>query len=253
MKNSIISTLLISTSLLSLCCYKADAINCGKRLKIAVVDSGLDLTDPRFVDHLCETGHVNFVRNETIDDINGHGTFVTGLIQKYAGDANYCLMIYKYYSEHLNGGELMKAEVMAFNQAIKDGADIINLSGGGPSFNEDEYLAIKNHPKTIFIVAAGNNGKNIDDSRYKFYPASYFLKNEIVVGNINANGSRAASSNWSKKIRAKQVGVDVISSVPCYYEEDSIYCNKYMTGTSMSAAIETGKFVDKVKKYCESR
>src|SRR5271168_5346568 len=105
--------------------------------KIAVVDTGLNINDPRFQGHLCKTGHKNFVANETLNDIVGHGTFVVGLIQQYAKNANYCMLIYKYYSESSSGQTNAKNELLSFKEAVKNGATVVNFSAGGPNFYEN--------------------------------------------------------------------------------------------------------------------
>jgi thermitase len=216
--------------------------SCSKSLRVAIVDTGLDLNDPRFKGHICPTGHKNFVSNESLEDLNGHGTFVAGLIQQYAGDANYCLLIYKYYKDY-EDHENINRENQSLQEAIDNGADIVNFSGGGSGFNEKEFLIIKNNPDVTFVVAAGNEHQNLDLPENKYYPASYWLKNEVVVENIDKSGILAPSSNYSKKAQ-KEVGVDVLS----YFPNNGVGT---LTGTSMSTAIKTGKLVDSMLKSCK--
>ena len=222
--------------------------NCGyrKQIKIAVIDTGLNLKDPRFTSHLCPTGHQNFVENETLDDINDHGTFVAGLIKKYAKDANYCMLIYKYYSANDPGQLNMWREVEALQTAINNGADIVNYSGGGQMLNEDEALLIKYHPEITFVVAAGNDGENLDIPGNTFYPASLFYPNMEVVENVDKNGNLDPSSNYSQRIYDKEVGENVVSTIP------NGLMGK-MSGTSFSTAIFSGKLVDKLSRTCNNR
>ncbi len=220
------------------------ATNKCQQIRIAVVDTGLDLTDPRFKTHICHTGHKNFVEDESINDTHGHGTFVAGLIQQYASKSNYCLLIYKYYSESASGSLNLKRESMAFREAIKNGASIINFSGGGGGFNEEEALLIAKNPKVTFVVAAGNEGEDLDVPGNYYFPASLFYKNMHVVGAIDSHGDRSKTSNYSKKIYDTELGENAISFLPNGKMG-------HMSGTSMATGIFSGKLVDKLSKSCE--
>lgn len=213
----------------------ACAFNTDKPLKIAVVDSGLDITDTRLSEQLCPTGHKDFTGYGLVDSV-GHGTFVTGLIEKYAGSGNYCLVIYKYYSPLVEPKTNLENEILAFKEAIKNGVNVINFSSGGPHFDKEEYTVIRNNPNVLFVVAAGNDGQNIDFEENSYYPASYFLKNEFVIGNITLDNQRAPTSNWSSRITEVEVGEDVCSTAP----DHKIDCG---SGTSYSTAIRTGKII----------
>jgi subtilisin family serine protease len=223
--------------------------SCPKVLKIAIVDTGLDLSDPRFDGHICPKGHKTFTSTGIADTI-GHGTHIAGLIQQYAGDGPYCFLIYKYYSEYAPGHVNLQNESAAFQEAIRNGADIVNFSAGGPEFNEDEYLMIKNHPEVTFIVAAGNERSNLDLPENGYFPASYFLKNEIVVGALDSVGNKLPHSNWGRLVKIKEIGQDVLSLVP--YSLDSTGLAR-KTGTSQATAIHTGKEVAKRLRLCHSQ
>src|ERR1019366_6024887 len=99
---------------------------------------------------LCKSGHKNFVEGEGIEDFTGHGTHVTGLIEQYAGGSNYCFMIYKYYGRSTDGLLNETREVLALREALKIHANVINFSGGGSTFNEEEALLIMDHPEITF-------------------------------------------------------------------------------------------------------
>lgn len=208
----------------------------AKTLKVAVVDSGLDLTDTRLNGHICPTGSKDFT-GEGLSDTVGHGTAMVGLIEQYAKDSDYCLVILKYYSDKTLGFINLSHEVDALRYVAKKGIEILNLSGGGPIFDEKEYLAIKNNPNTIFIVAAGNDGKDLDVPGNEYYPASYYLENEVVIGNIGNDYQRAKTSNYGKKVDTSEIGENIVVVSPKGYTT--------MTGTSLSTAIFTGKLIRK--------
>jgi subtilisin family serine protease len=199
------------------------------------VDTGLNLSDPRFKGLICDKGSKNFVEDEGINDFNGHGTFVAGLIRQYAGKSNYCLLIYKYFRNSDPGTTQLTNELSAFNEAILNKADIINLSAGGIVFNEDEYLMIKYHPEITFVVSAGNDSHNLDIPGNEYYPASYWLPNEKIVENVDKYYRHVLSSNYSKR-SIKELGDNVLSDLP----NGKV---GYKTGSSMSTAITTGKLI----------
>lgn len=212
-------------------------------LKIAVIDTGLDLKDERMSGHLCKMEHRNYVEQETINDINGHGTSIVSIIEQYAKNSNYCIMVYKFYSDKDPGFMNVFHEIQALAQALDDGANIVNISASGPEFHERERILMENHPHTAFIVAAGNDGKDLDIPGNEFYPGSYFLKNEIVVENVDTSGKPVLHSNYSKKIIAKENGVNVMSYLP----NDKL---GKLSGTSQATAIFTGKLICYVNKSC---
>lgn len=203
-------------------------------LRIGVIDSGLSVTDPRLNGHLCPTGHKDFT-GEGLTDTNGHGTAMVGLIEEYAGTGDYCIVLYKYYRESDPGSVNLEHEVEALEQASKDKVSIINISGGGPIFEEKEYLAIRGNPQILFVVAAGNEGQNIDFPGNEFYPASYNLPNEIIVGNVDKNNKRVSTSNYGERVVVVEMGDHVRSTYIAGYST--------VTGTSASTAIHTGKFI----------
>lgn len=195
-------------------------------LKVAVVDTGLDLNDPRFTSVLCPDGSKDFT-GKGIEDTNGHGTHIAGLIKQYAKDSDYCLLIYKFFDENQTFYRNENNTVEAFTEAIINGASIINYSAGGPYTSVLEELVIKNHPEVIFFVAAGNEGTNLDINCI-YYPACYNYPNIIVIGNFRGN--------HGKKVNFIENGTEVISTLP--NGEEGL-----MTGSSQSTAIHTGKFI----------
>ena len=206
-----------------------------RTIKVGIVDTGLDLNDPRLNSQLCPYGHKDFTGTGLADTV-GHGTFVAALIERYAGKGDYCLLIYKFYSISEPGVKNTNNEVSAFKKAIRDGASVINFSGGGERFSEEEFLVVKNNPQVTFVVAAGNDNLDLDIFGNTYYPASFFFKNEIVLENVDKYGNKAQTSNWGSKITESEVGEDVVSMLP----------NGQMgkeSGTSFSTAIRTGKMI----------
>jgi major intracellular serine protease len=215
------------------------------KIKVAIVDTGLDLNDKRFEGHICATGHKNFSIDYSINDFMGHGTHVAGLIRKFAGEGEWCLLIYKTYSNSVPGPQNVENYYEGMLEAIRQGATIINYSAGGPVFNTMEYNLIKDNPDVTFVVAAGNDGVNIDEDQNQYFPASYWLPNEVVVTGIGHYGRPYKSSNYSKVHKTvAELGENVLSFMP-----NGKYA--YLSGTSMSTAIHTGKMVREMLSGCE--
>ncbi len=245
-KVSFIALVLLSTTLaVAARPHKHISHKVHKKIRIAVIDTGLNLDDPRFKGHLCSTGHTNFVPGETINDINDHGTFVAGLIQQYAGQSDYCMIIYKYYTEKATGPQNLNRENRALQESVRNHVDIVNFSGGGPEGDNEEFALIRDNPGITFVVAAGNENSNLDEADNEFYPASYWLKNEKVIAARGTDGLRLKSSNWGSKVEWEP-GEHVKSYLPNGTEG-------YMSGSSMATAIYSGKLVDKLSKTCEAK
>lgn len=224
---------------------KADTI------KVAVLDSGFQ-TSPYWkakeMPKLCS--EVINVVNSNKDDNYGHGTHITGLIHKYAGDADYCIYPIKFMDiqkkttsgtkevEQIKEGGV-DTSIIALKKAIQLKVDIINYSAGGEEKSEEECELIK---KALdmgikVITAAGNESKNI--GKVPYYPAKCDFR-ITVVESTDKQGRRLASSNFGGNT-VKEWGERVMSICP------HSYC--IMTGTSQATAITTGKLVRRLDFY----
>lgn len=223
---------------------------------IAVIDTGADLTHGDLADRLwVNAGEVpgNGVDddgNGQIDDIHGwrfghdalgipyesndvnddhgHGTHVTGIIaaqgnngQGIAGIAWDCrVMIVKvldangdgYYSDVANG----------VVYATDNGAQIINLSLGGPDKNPimEDAIAYANAHDTLVIAAAGNAGSAV------LYPAAY--SGAVAVAATDQNDQRLWFSCYGPEVDLSAPGSLIYSTC-----RGNRYCLK--SGTSMAA------------------
>lgn len=226
---------------------KADTI------KVAVIDTGFDFSSQwAFTDKdslsvkynlhkptLCKTGHMDFAMDKTdvnySKDNHGHGTHVAGLIAKYAGKSNYCLLILKYYDPKAIAYNNLLNEVKALNYAIEKKVDIINYSGGGIERSETECKVIKKalDKGIIIVAAAGNEQSNLDKKPY--YPAMCDDR-VIMVANIDVKNRTIASSS---NLNANTVAIGGVNSLSLLPGNQF----GYLTGTSQSTAIVTGKLV----------
>jgi subtilisin family serine protease len=218
-------------------------------IKVAVIDTGFDFGGQVIPNaHLCNYGHEDFTDGETIKDpklwsaipmdVTGHGTNIVGLINKYAGNANYCIIILKFWKSDEDAyGENLLNEVRAIEYATSIKADIINISGGGENYRDMEAEAVKSFLDTggIMVTAAGNTGKDL--TVLPFYPAMCDSR-VVVVGSLNNEGVKSNTSNYGKEVKAWEIG-----------EHQEAY-GVSMSGTSQAAAIRTGKTLAHLKNKC---
>lgn len=221
---------------------------------VAVIDTGID---PKHKDLAKNIWHNdkskpdqtifgwNFVTNQAnpIDD-HGHGTHVAGIIGATVNSKNgisgvahrVSIMSVKYYSEINPGAVNLKNTIKAIQFAIDHGARIINYSGGGPEFSEEEYLTIKKAATKgiLFVSAAGNEHQNIDQAANAYYPSSYAMNNIISVAATDIQNNLLQSSNWGKtKVDVAAPGENIYSTLP-----GGRY--GYMSGTSQATAFVSG-------------
>lgn len=208
----------------------------------------------------------NFVsNNNNLTDNHGHGTHIAGIIGAIAENKkgisgiapSSTLMILKYYDPKVANTDNLKNTINSIKYAVKMGAQIINYSGGGTDFSQDEFDSIKEAEKKgiLFVAAAGNERSNSDHHHY--YPADYKLSNIISVTALDPNKEVLASSNYgTETVDLAAPGQNIISTLPG---------NNYgfMTGTSQATAFVTGAAIlvmanksdfkfDEVKKYIVS-
>jgi thermitase len=205
----------------------------------------------------------NFVSNDNnLTDNHGHGTHIAGIIGAEAGNAKgiigiapqVSLMILKYFDPKTPSTDNLKNTVNAIKYAIKKGAHIINYSGGGLEFSQEEHDAVADAQRNgiLFVAAAGNEKSNSDKNHY--YPADYKLSNIISVTAYDPSMEVLASSNYGvETVDLAAPGQNILSTLP-----GNSY--GYMTGTSQATAFVSGAAVlimanqssfksDDVKKY----
>ena len=221
----------------------------SKNVLVAVIDTGLDATHPDLKANVYhdKDGHYgfDFVKNSADPkDDHGHGTHVAGIIGAVANpktgvagvSQTVSLESVKYYADSNTGAVNLRNTVKAIEWAVNSGAKIINYSGGGPEFAEEEYLALKKaEAKGILVVAAaGNERSDTDKPENYYYPSAYRLTNIISVAATDINNHLIRSSNWGKtKVDVTAPGENIFSTLP-----GGRY--GFMTGTSQATAFVTG-------------
>lgn len=218
---------------------------------VAIIDTGIDANHLDLKNNLWhdpdnkDVYGWNFV-NDTPNpsDDHGHGTHVAGIIGAINDPANgisgvsprVSIMAVKFYSDSNPGSINLANTIKAVNYAIDYHANIINYSGGGPEFSEEEYLAMKRAEDNgiLVVAAAGNDHKDADLSENYYYPSSYHFSNIITVASTDINNKLLPSSNWGNiHVDVTAPGENIYSSLP-----GNRY--GYMTGTSQATAFVTG-------------
>jgi subtilisin family serine protease len=198
---------------------------------VAIIDTGVDYTHPDLIGNLwngstcvdennisisggCPKHGWNMENNSNDQfDIDGHGTFIAGIIGATSDNSqgisgisshnNIKIMSIKFGFDTLS-------EIKAINFAKNNGAKVINASFGGSTFSNSEKSAIDAFPG-IFVAATGNETKNIDTS--PIYPASYTSSNIISVAATDSGDNLASFSNYgATSVDLAAPGVNVKST-----------------------------------------
>ena len=151
-----------------------------------------------------------------------HGTQTASLLLEEAPVAQ--LIPYRYpRPDMLRMSELIE-------DAAADGVVILNMSLG--SNRSQEWQAFEKaaaaHPEILFVVSAGNNGRNIDSQ--PVYPAALELENMLVVSSALPSGRPAPGSNWGRE------SVDILVPAEEMLVTDFYGKPRVVSGSSYAAA-----------------
>lgn len=157
----------------------------SKTIKVAVVDTGIMHEKINGKNVLCDHGHKDFT-GYGLEDINGHGTNISGIIHKKNSNKDYCQIIVKYYDDRIIGKkDMQEISNMALKYAISLNVDIINYSSYGAFFDTYEQKVLKELiNKNIFLVVPSGNMPINLDFLCIIFPACLKKNNShiIVVG-----------------------------------------------------------------------
>lgn len=211
------------------------SISEARQVRIVVIDSGLNQTavpDAK----ICLGGIVDFTGTSTKDELN-HGTNIAGIIAKELKNYDYCMYIFKVYTNTNKRDTAQKyfGYLMALIMTSHIHPDLVNFSSSGLQQDQPEKYLIQalTDDGITFVTAAGNGGINLD-SNCNAFPACY--AGVISVGNLNKNLTPHYSSNFGKHVSAWAVGTDITAG------------GVTMTGTSQSTAFVTALIAKKLAK-----
>jgi subtilisin family serine protease len=186
--------------------------------------------------------------NDPFDDgtaNEGHGTHTAGIIGAIGNNGIGISGVIEKVSEMIvrifkdNGSAVSDPTIAAaIRYSADSGARVSNNSwGGGGGYNGDviykaiQYAGTKGQ---LFVVAAGNDGSNLDSARFQDFPTEYSLDNIISVAATNSSGNMPYWSNYgTTTVDVAAPGSNVLSTLPG---------NDYgrMSGTSMATPMVTG-------------
>ncbi|MEV4435077.1 type VII secretion-associated serine protease mycosin [Streptomyces sp. NPDC049585] len=218
----------------------------GHPVRVAVIDTGVDVTNPQLKDAVDAKSGVDLLsgandagKGPTVDPV-GHGTKVAGIIAArpaptggFVGIAPESVVIpIRQNDERGSGTSRTLAE--GIKQAVAAGARVINISQDTavplrPDSDLERAVADALAHDVVVVASAGNDGA---DGRSKpTYPAAY--PGVLAVGASDRNNERAPFSQSGDFIGVAAPGVDMVSTVP-----GGGHCVDH--GTSFSAPYVTG-------------
>lgn len=160
------------------------------RTHVAIIDTGIGVELARA--YMCEDGHLDLT-GKGLNDVNGHGTNIAGILAKNLNTKTHCLQIIKWFhdtktmaKERSTSSGISKLMTSSLRQALKYNAKYVNMSLSGDTYSDEERIYLRqllNSGATI-AVAAGNNGIVLDEF-CSIYPACYPIYDSkfVVVGN----------------------------------------------------------------------
>lgn len=204
----------------------------SRAIRVAVVDTGVTTTHSDLAANIGPGGW-DFVDNDSDpSDPHGHGTHVAGTIGA-TGDngigvsgVNWETSLMPLRVLGTDGSGSTSTIANAIAHARSKGADVVNLSLGGPYYSRLLSDAIAASPDMLFVVAAGNDASNNDDISQ--YPCDLPHSNIVCVASHDSDGGLSNFSNHSQSsVDLAAPGSYILSTTPSGYS--------YYSGTSMAA------------------
>ena len=215
-------------------CRVPPSTRSGVGIKLAVLDTGLDLGHPDFVGRPIVSQ--TFV-GQPVQDLHGHGTHVTGTAAGPRAPAGTTPRYGIAYRSLIHVGKVLTnsgtgsmAGILAgMNWAIANRCAVINVSLGAPGGVQPAYTAAGQSALNngcLIIAAAGNNGPGptINPANSPTIMAVASLDRTLIPSSFSARG----------KIEIAAPGRDIFSSWP----RPTRY--KTISGTSMACPHVTG-------------
>lgn len=190
----------------------------GQNVKVGIFDSGIDVDHP----DLTVVGGIDLVGDgRGLDDCNGHGTHVAGIVAARDG-ARHTVGVApsaQLYSMRLAdcdwaGGTLEKM-IQGVEWAIDNGMDVVNMSFGFgvqgvsvPISPSDAAEAVFNEAYARGVVFVGASGNS--STPWVGYPAAY--QSVIAVGATDDADALATFSQWGDDQEVTAPGVSNLAS-----------------------------------------
>ncbi len=183
----------------------------GSGVKVAVVDTGIDLDHPDLRTNIA--GNVNIINpSKTGDDDNGHGTHVAGTIAAIDNEIGVIgvaptASLYAVKVLDRRGSGFLSDIIAGLQWCVTNGMQVVNMSLGTSSDIQsfhDAVIAV-NNAGIIQVAAAGNaSGGPVG------YPAAY--DEVIAVSATNSTKTIASFSSIGPEVELAAPGVSIRST-----------------------------------------
>lgn len=227
----------------------------GKGVRVAVIDTGVDVKNPQLKDAVDVKSGRNFLpeglkdedgdpvergnENGTTDTV-GHGTKVAGIIAARPADKTGFVglapeaTIIPIQQNDAEGHGDTGTLAASIRHAVRAKADVINISqdtsdAAKPAPDLEAAVNEALEQEIVVVASAGNDG--VGGNVKKTYPASY--EGVLAVAASDRNNERASFSQSGDFVDVAAPGVDMISTVP-----RGGHCSD--NGTSFSAPYVAG-------------
>lgn len=196
---------------------------------VAVVDTGVDGGHPDLAGQLTVAG-VDYVAGSGNGrtDPHGHGTHVAGIVAAARGNGvgvaglAPLAKVMPIRVLDVNGSGWTSNIAKGIIYAADNGADVINLSLGGPADPSTQTAVNYAMSKGVVVVAAAGNSRATDNATN--YPAAY--PGVLAVASTEPGDISSTFSNTGPYVDIAAPGGSILSTVPGGYG--------YMSGTSMA-------------------
>ena len=216
----------------------------GAGVTVAVIDTGVDPASADLAPNLLQ-GWNSFDRNSDTSDGAGHGTTIASIIGAAAGNGGFIGIApdAKILPVKVMGGDggdawSDQAVVRGVEYALRRGARVLNLSLGGldaPVPGLQGALSDARTAGALVVIAAGNDGVDLDDGKHTEFPDGYGLPNTLTVANFTNRNTLADDSNYGKRhVQIASLGTDLWGDYPGSEN------GGYLGGTSAAAATVSG-------------
>jgi len=177
----------------------------SKMITVAVLDTGLQPNDAIFSQRIA-SGVKNFITNNTnVNDMNGHGTFVAGVIAQFASN-NVKILPLKVLNDQGIGTSDVAMLALLYATSLKVNVANMSLSGRTDKIPADLKYAVDNAYASgiIMVAAAGNADQSEGEAAPAPHDAKYYapanMDHVIAVGATDNNGNIASYSNFGNAI-----------------------------------------------------
>lgn len=224
---------------------KVSGMGGKNKVKVAVVDTGIDPNHPELKNKIVYNYNVANPLQKGLPDV--HGTHVAGIIGAekdngiggYGVNPNVDIYSIDVFGRSFFTGDYAIAEGIL--KAVDQKVQVINLSLGSsfPSPIIEEAVKKAIDAGIVVVAAAGNSATNA-----RHYPAAF--DGVISVGSTNDKNNLSDYSNYGPSVDIVAPGEEVYNSIYDYEKKSSF---GKLSGTSMSSPMVAGAVSLLLSKY----